>query len=59
MNTTPLPIPVAGVAGTEEIDDAEVGFAPNCPECLHTVEPWEVGRGAAWRCPECDLALIG
>ncbi len=59
MDTTPLPIPAVGTAGTGEIHDAEVGFAPNCPECLHTVEPWEVGRGAAWRCPECGLALIG
>lgn len=59
MNTTPLSIPADDTVGADDIDDLGAGFAPRCPECLHTSHPWEVGRGAAWRCPGCGLALIG
>lgn len=57
MRTIPLPSPGTDDAG--DPDDDAVGFAPRCPACLHTSEPWEAGRAVAWRCPGCGLALIG
>ncbi len=62
MDTTPLPLPVRGAADEADADDlvdGALGFAPHCPRCLRTCEPWQAGRAFAWRCPDCALPLIG
>lgn len=28
---------------------------PNCPSCLHRMEPVEVDRVPMWQCPECGV----
>lgn len=59
MHIFPSLPPIAEPADDDDLDDAAVGFAPHCPSCLHTVEPHQVGRGVAWRCPRCELVVIG
>ncbi|MFM9597691.1 zf-TFIIB domain-containing protein [Streptomyces scabiei] len=36
-------------------DDLDV---PNCPRCLHSMEPVELARGPVWRCPECGAVHL-
>jgi ribosomal protein L37AE/L43A len=57
MRITPLTSADTRVA--VDGDDLAAGFAPPCPACLRTPEPWETGRTAVWRCAGCGLALIG
>lgn len=69
MHLTPLPLPHADTPGidatatdataVDDSTDADAGFAPHCPACLHTAEPHQAGRGVTWRCPRCSLVLIG
>ncbi|MBD8012811.1 zf-TFIIB domain-containing protein [Microbacterium sp. Re1] len=33
--------------------DALAFDTPNCPTCLHRMEPAEVDGEPVWRCPEC------
>lgn len=59
MDITLLPLPVRGAGGVDDLVDDAAGFAPHCPRCLRTCEPWQAGRALTWRCPDCALALIG
>ncbi|TFB92788.1 zf-TFIIB domain-containing protein [Cryobacterium sp. HLT2-28] len=31
---------------------------PNCPACLHRMEPIERWGAVVWRCPECGLVRL-
>ncbi|WP_083363599.1 zf-TFIIB domain-containing protein [Microterricola viridarii] len=31
---------------------------PNCPNCLHRMEPADQGKAAVWRCPECRMVKV-
>ncbi|MGN7970407.1 hypothetical protein [Microbacterium sp. 22296] len=59
MDTTPRLLPVPRTGDIDHLDDDAAGFAPHCPRCLHTCEPWQAGGALAWRCPDCALAVIG
>ncbi|MDQ1083002.1 MULTISPECIES: hypothetical protein [Microbacterium] len=59
MNITPIRLPSDPADDGDDVDDIAGGFAPHCPGCLRTCDPWEAGRSAAWRCPDCELVLIG
>lgn len=59
MDITPLPLSACGAGDVDDLFDDAVGFAPHCPACLRTCEPWQAGAALAWRCPDCALALIG
>lgn len=37
--------------------DALANDTPNCPRCLHRMEPAEVDGEAVWRCPECEAVV--
>lgn len=56
---TPRLLPVPRAGDIDDLDDDAAGFAPRCPRCLHTCEPWQAGDALAWRCPACALAVIG
>lgn len=30
---------------------------PNCPSCLHHMEPADTDHGPVWRCPFCGAEL--
>ena len=38
----------------DEMDDEVAEATPNCPECLHRLEP----DGRVWRCPSCGLVRL-
>jgi len=41
----------------DEIDDTP-GYTPNCPTCLHQLEPYLGDLFAGWLCPKCGRVVL-